>query len=168
MSMGPRSAGVSRGVSRRKSGRGKTTPPLTPITWETARCEATATGWRFVMPEPVSTNRLWRRGRTRAGRAVTVKSQRAAMDQEAAAWLFSRCAPLGGDVALRALWVRSRRSGDVDNRLKAMLDALKGVAYGDDAQVARLTIERTDEFPAAPGLYVLVEPAGASLAHTFF
>ena len=42
------------------------------------------------------------------------------------------------------VWYRDRRVGDIDNRIKPLLDALKDVAFGDDAQVQRLTMERID------------------------
>ena len=38
----------------------------------------------------------------------------------------------------------SRSYGDIDNHVKAVLDALNGVCYRDDAQVIRLVAEKKD------------------------
>ncbi len=43
---------------------------------------------------------------------------------------------------------------DLDNVGKAVLDAMNGVAYADDVQVIRLTLEK--EFGAVPGVHVVV------------
>jgi len=50
-----------------------------------------------------------------------------------------------GDVALSMYWSRKNlAAGDLDNRLKILLDALQGVAYTNDRQVARIVAERGD------------------------
>ncbi len=38
----------------------------------------------------------------------------------------------------------SRSYGDIDNHVKAVLDALNGVCYRDDAQVVKLAAEKKD------------------------
>ena len=43
-------------------------------------------------------------------------------------------------------------------RLKSALDLLRGIAYGDDAQVQRVTIARTDDERAPARLVVDVWP----------
>jgi Holliday junction resolvase RusA-like endonuclease len=45
---------------------------------------------------------------------------------------------------------------DVDNVLKVMLDALNGVAYADDKQVRRVSIEAVHD-PECPRVAVVVE-----------
>lgn len=47
-----------------------------------------------------------------------------------------------GEVAVRLVVYMARRGCDLDNRVKPTLDALTGVAYADDAQVARLDVTR--------------------------
>jgi Holliday junction resolvase RusA-like endonuclease len=54
------------------------------------------------------------------------------------------------------IWYRAKRQGDVDNRLKPLLDALKDVAFGDDASVARLAIERIDSPEVRPCMVVAI------------
>lgn len=144
-----------RAIKTPRKGKGS---PKPPITWQTASCEATRTGWRFVMPVVVSANRQWRRGKTKTGKVVTYKPKGSTDDARAAAALFGRCGALDGDLTVRILWVRKQATGDVDNRVKATLDLLKGIAFADDKQVRRVEIERSDDPTTAPGLYVEVEP----------
>lgn len=133
--------------------KGQHTRPA-PITWQTAYCEATACGWRLVLPVPVSANRIWRTGK---GRTYEAAQHRA--DKDAIAVRFGRHGMLTGDIAVRVEWVRERRVGDVDNFCgKPLLDWLKGVLFADDNQVAELHMTRHDDPKRAPGLYVLVEP----------
>ena len=40
------------------------------------------------------------------------------------------------------LWLGDRRRRDADNAAKAVMDALNGIAWGDDSQVAKLTVTR--------------------------
>ena len=44
-----------------------------PITWQTAICEATRTGWHFQLPVTVSTNRLWRHGKNRTYKSAEAR-----------------------------------------------------------------------------------------------
>jgi Holliday junction resolvase RusA-like endonuclease len=97
-------------------------------------------GWRFTLPVVTSANRLWRVG---GGR--TYKAKGAATDTKAAALLFRHVIPLAGDLAVSITWYRAQRSGDVDNRVKGTLDLLRGIAYADDASVARVSCERVDD-----------------------
>lgn len=124
-----------------------------PLTWADARCEATGTGWRFVVPVVESANRVWR-----AAKGRTYKSAKARNDAEAAALKFGRIAPLTGPVVVRIVWVRQRKAGDLDNKAKAALDLLKGIAYGDDAAVVELHMVRVDDDGPAR-LEITVEPA---------
>ena len=116
-----------------------------PLTW----ADATVTmrpggGWRFTLPVVTSANRLWRTG---GGR--TYKAKGAADDTRAAALLFRHVVPLAGELAVSITWHRSHKSGDVDNRIKGALDLLRGIAYADDASVARVSCERVDDGTAA-------------------
>jgi Holliday junction resolvase RusA-like endonuclease len=69
--------------------------------------------------------------------------------------------PYAGDVRVSIDWHRQRRSGDLDKRVGILLDALQGVAYVKDAQVAELHAWRRDG-SAAPGtVSVTIEPLAA-------
>lgn len=116
-----------------------------PLTW----AEATVSmrpggGWRFTLPVVTSANRQWRVGKGRA-----YKAKGAATDTKAAALLFRHVVPLVGELTVSITWHRSQKSGDVDNRIKGALDLLRGIAYRDDASVARVSCERVDDGTAA-------------------
>lgn len=53
--------------------------------------------------------------------------------------------PLSGRVRVRLRFFRAARRGDLDNRLKVALDALRGIAYEDDSQVTRLEAEQAED-----------------------
>ena len=148
---------MTRPVKRRETAQGRSKSPRkgqdtrpAPITWQTARCEATPTGWHFVLPTPERTNAIWRQWK---GRTLVSAKHRA--DKQHV--LQFRGAPLDGPVVVHVEWVRQRKAGDVDSRIKALLDLLSGVAYTDDAQVCRLAVDRLDDVARAPGCYVWVE-----------
>lgn len=101
------------------------------------------------MPALASANTLWR---TAYGR--TYKASGAKADVKAARLRFGRAGVLEGEVAVQIEWVRARKVGDLDNKAKATLDLLKGIAYHDDAAVVELHMTRTDDPTRAPGLYV--------------
>lgn len=97
----------------------------------------------LTLPEPPSANRYWRVWRGRA-----VKSTEARAYQLHVKYLAIQQrvkAPIAGDVVLTVVWYRSRRAGDLDNRLKCLLDALKGVTFGDDKQVKEIHAKRVDD-----------------------
>ena len=51
--------------------------------------------------------------------------------------------PLSGDIEVSiTLYFGTKRKADLDNFNKLSLDALTGIAYDDDSQIAKLTIER--------------------------
>jgi len=112
-----------------------------PLTWaESTVSMAPGGGWRFVLPVVTSANRQWRMGQGR-----TYKAKGATTDTKAAALLFRHVVPLAGELSVSITWHRSQKSGDVDNRIKGTLDLLRGIAYADDAAVARVSCERVDD-----------------------
>ncbi len=50
-----------------------------------------------------------------------------------------------GAVGLTLRFYRPERRGDLDNRIKVLLDALQGIAYADDAQVRELHCYLADD-----------------------
>lgn len=69
---------------------------------------------------------------TREGKALKGQYQWEAKSQ----W---KGVPLQGDVAVRiAFYFKTRRKRDLDNQNKLVLDALTGIVYADDSQVADL------------------------------
>jgi Holliday junction resolvase RusA-like endonuclease len=65
--------------------------------------------------------------------------------------------PLVGPVAVFLDVYRPRRRGDLDNILKATLDALNGIAYRDDDQVTEIHAQRYED-KALPRVEVSVVP----------
>lgn len=125
--------------------RSKAVKRAAALTWADATVTMTpGGGWRFVLPVVTSANRLWRTG---GGR--TYKAKGASTDTTAAALRFRHVVPLAGELSVAITWHRSQKSGDVDNRIKGTLDLLRGIAYADDASVARVSCERVDDGTAA-------------------
>ena len=89
------------------------------------------------------------KGRPRfgAGHAFTPKAtvayEKHAKACMCAAALAAKWETLRGDVDVRVLLVYPNRThGDIDNCAKAILDAANGVAFGDDKQIAALSVRR--------------------------
>lgn len=98
--------------------------------------------YRLTLPYPVSANRYWRNV---SGRMV--RSAQATAYKEAVGYLCNLAGiePLEGDVRLALDLYRPRRSGDLDNFLKVLGDALQGHAYVDDKQVVEIHARRFDD-----------------------
>lgn len=52
---------------------------------------------------------------------------------------------LRGDLEFRIKLFRPKRIGDLDNRLKVLIDSLRELAYEDDDQITRIVAERYDD-----------------------
>ena len=89
----------------------------------------------LTLPYPPSANRYWRSFRGRI-----VKSSEARTYQQAVGSLAGGTStPLHtGAVGLQLNFYRPQRRGDLDNRIKVLVDALQGVAYANDKQVTEL------------------------------
>ncbi len=151
MTQRPRPATKARKTSNGQGSAQKTRKTATsakraaPLTWaESTVSMAPGGGWRFVLPVVTSANRQWRMGQGR-----TYKAKDATADTKAAALLFRHVVPLAGELSVSITWHRSQKTGDVDNRIKGTLDLLRGIAYADDAAVARVSCERVDDGTAA-------------------
>lgn len=112
------------------------------------------------LPVPPSANRYWRMGRSgksgyshmhRDDVATQYKAdvyrracEARGLNHLAAQWHQNWPMYREGVVRVTILWYRYRRSGDLDNRLKVMLDALQGIAYDKDSQVVEIHAYRRD------------------------
>ncbi|SDV49219.1 RusA family crossover junction endodeoxyribonuclease [Chitinasiproducens palmae] len=137
---------------------------------------------RLVLPYPPSVNAYWRHRSIRGGGvSVYVSAEGKAFKAQVAAIALAAGfrTPLAGRVAVAYTlyprrpqdWQRRvRRLGDawhdtvncidLDNAQKALLDALTGVAFVDDAWVRRIVAERAEPDGDAR-LVVTIAPIGA-------
>lgn len=103
------------------------------------------------LPEPPSANDYWRsvviKGKVRVLVSAEAKAYRAAVHARCWQCGIGRTAaefPKAARLSVEIAWHRTRKSGDLDNRLKQVLDALKGLAFVDDEQVVYLVASRHD------------------------
>lgn len=110
----------------------------------------------LTLPSPPSANRYWRHV---GARVLLSADARAYRETVATLALVARVHPLpeGVQCAVTLRWYRERRSGDLDNRIKQVLDALRGVAYQDDSQVVELHAYREDD-ARFPRLHLVITP----------
>lgn len=117
----------------------------------------------LILPYPISLNRYWRNFRGRQVVSVEARAYKAS-----AAWTAAKVGlkPLAGKVALaitlhpkkpKRATGKDARCMDLDNAMKIAIDALNGVAYGDDSQIVSLHILRGDPVPEGQ-LTVKVSP----------
>lgn len=107
-------------------------------------------GWITVEGEPVA------KERPRVTRTGTYTPPRTAQAEQVIAWKFRQAAPHHrpdpvAEYALHAVfYCRTRRARtDIDNLVKLIMDALNGVAWKDDRQVATVVAHRMTD-PVAP------------------
>ncbi|WP_426747223.1 RusA family crossover junction endodeoxyribonuclease [Myxococcus faecalis] len=101
---------------------------------------------QLVLPYPPSANTYWRPSK---GRGLVPSSEatayKAAVARVAA---LARVQPLAGPVRMVVTIYRPRRTGDLDNTLKVLNDALNGCAWLDDEQLVELVAVRSDDAKA--------------------
>lgn len=110
---------------------------------------------RLTLPEPPSANRYWRQWK---GRTLVSREAKAYKEMVSTRCVIAKVTPvpLSANVKLTVHWYRSRRMGDLDNRLKIIIDSLKGWVYEDDAQIVELHAFRADD-KTRPRVEILVE-----------
>ena len=113
---------------------------------------------RLVLPPPPAANRYWR-SITIRGQARVVLSREARVYREQVKLLLSGRKPIVGPIAVTLHWFRERRSGDLDGRIKVLLDALQEGAIENDSQVVELHAYRAED-PARPRVEVAIEVVG--------
>ena len=106
----------------------------------------------LVLPLPVSANRYWRNYRGRTVVSAEAKDYKMAVCLQAS---HLGVRPFTVPVAVYLRVYRARRTGDLDNFVKVLLDALCGVAYADDKQIVELHSWRFDD-PRDPRVEVEV------------
>ncbi len=92
------------------------------------------------------------------GHLVKTAKHRAYVNYVHGVCLVERIKPLLGELSMKIRWYREAKRGDIDGRLKTLLDSLTGCAYADDSQIADLRITRLDTEPKNPRIIVTLEP----------
>ena len=95
------------------------------------------------LPYPPSANRYWRNFRGRMVRSAEARAYIASVHK-----LLGHLRPTKDDVAVELEVIRPARRGDLDNRVKIVLDALAGPLYENDAQVVEIHAWRLDYLKA--------------------
>lgn len=107
----------------------------------------------LVVPYPISANRYWRtrvvvpNGNPRAAFASTYVSEEAELYKEVVREfaLAEGLKPLLGEVEVEIHLYRPQRSGDLDNRIKVLLDALREIIYPDDSVICTIYAQRHED-----------------------
>lgn len=104
----------------------------------------------LTLPWPPSVNRYWRQLN---GRAILSADGRAYKQEVAACCIFVGAQKFEGPVAVDILAVRpDKRRRDLDNLLKAALDAMTPWVWADDSQVVDLRIRWAPEADMPKGV----------------
>ena len=104
---------------------------------------------------PPSANRYWRMGNNRLYVSDAALDYKSDVVKLARQQRFGH--PIEGDVAIALHVYRQRKAGDLDNYLKVLIDALKGIAYADDRQITHIHAYRFDD-PKNPRVEVEIAP----------
>lgn len=132
----------------------------------------------IVLPYPISANRYWR-ALTIKGHAMMVPTKEAKAwkhDAGVRARICGLSQPMLGRVTLHVKlfparpqdwakraqkdpdnWADSVRCLDLDNCQKVLIDALNGIAWLDDKQLHRITLERCDPDEHGDRVEILIE-----------
>lgn len=110
------------------------------------------------LPSPPTLNTYWRHV-VLGKRVCTLLSKDGRLYKQAVAAICREqgIKPISGPLRVDLTWRRPTKAGDLDNRSKAPLDALKGYAFDDDSQIIELHMYRADD-KLNPGMTVEVTP----------
>lgn len=120
---------ASAGASKASGGKTQPAPPNARKT-------------RLVLPMPPSTNRYWRNFRGMTVISAEAKAYKAGAAESAKA---QGAVVLDCPVSVTVWVYRGRKAGDLDNRLKVVLDALQGICYANDDQITEIHAYRHDD-----------------------
>jgi len=107
-----------------------------------------------TLPFPPSSNRYWRNVNGRMVKSAAARQYQVAAGSAARA---AGTEALQGPVGLELRFYRPQRRGDLDNRIKVLLDSLQGILYADDGQVTEIHAYQADD-RAAPRVEVIAWP----------
>jgi crossover junction endodeoxyribonuclease RusA len=104
------------------------------------------TAQTLILKFPPSLNHYWRMVQIK-GQPRMLISQEGRLYKRAVAF-DARSANLQkilGPIAIEIDIYRPKKSGDLDNYFKVLIDGLKGIAWEDDSQIIRITARRFDD-----------------------
>jgi crossover junction endodeoxyribonuclease RusA len=107
---------------------------------------------KIRLPYPPSLNHLYA---TFRGRRILSREGRQYKEVVAALVGPVNCAT--GSLSVSVDAYRPRKSGDLDNTLKALLDSLTGIIWQDDSQIVELHARRFDD-KKDPRVEITIEP----------
>jgi len=122
---------------------------------DTAKPHNTAPVISLILPIPPSSNRYWRIDR----RGFVYLSEEAKAYKRDLAFIAGIKTPIYSEVKVSVKVYRPQRSGDLDNRLKILLDALQGVVFASDKQVSEIHAYRFED-KNRPRVEVEIEASG--------
>lgn len=115
---------------------------------------------KLTLPTPPSANRYWRTVVNRKTlRAMTFVSEEAKKYKRILAQTVPPDALIIGEISVSVEFYRAQRSGDLDNRLKCLFDALQGVVYANDSQIVEIHAKRFED-KNRPRVEVEITPLG--------
>jgi Holliday junction resolvase RusA-like endonuclease len=97
----------------------------------------------LTLPYPPSANIYWRTNRS----GNTYVSGEAKRYKETVGWkaLEAQVTPIKEAVIIRLDVYRPRKVGDLDNRIKVLVDSLQGFVYENDEQIVEIHARRFDD-----------------------
>ena len=107
------------------------------------------------LPLPPSVNTYWRAN----GKRRFISKEGMLFRENVIDYCIDNKVPSFGDKRLQfqvTLYPRDKRIQDIDNRIKALFDALEGWAYDSDSQIDVLLVQR-GEIRKGGGCLVLIE-----------
>jgi crossover junction endodeoxyribonuclease RusA len=117
----------------------------------------------MVLPFPPTANHMWKV--TRQGHVYLTDEGKQFKIKVAEVLAKQKVKKIDGEVAVTIKVFRPRRQGDLDNRIKPTLDALKNIAFEDDKHVVELHAYRYED-KSCPRVEVTV--TAAELADKLF
>jgi len=96
----------------------------------------------LTLPYPPSANLYWRNAHGRTHVSTSAKEYKKSVQTLC---LLHRVQPLHGRLKVTIHLWRPRKAGDLDNRIKILIDALQGAAYANDKQIVELHAYRHED-----------------------
>lgn len=104
-------------------------------------CPAPAQTVNLILPTPPSANRYWRTDR----RGFQYLSEEARAYKSKVGEIAELRTLIYSEIAITVKFFRAQRSGDLDNRLKCLFDAMQKVVFANDSQIVEIHAFRLED-----------------------